>query len=435
MTTPDLQIPAASFAKHRRTFALALLLAIVSIGYPIQVFSPLRLNTDAIVLLKMGESASTGRGYIADGTKTVFPPGYPSLLALLLKAGVAHPAAIILLNLFFLGIGIVSTFRILKLEFGLNAQDAALGSVLPLFSYIVIKHSTLPLTDVPFFGCASATLALLAYSSNARVWRFLLLMSAAAVCVASALTIRRIGVALIPAWISVFIFRQGIPQLLKTWFVRRRAFILVSTPVLLLIVVWGASHVLNLSDFAVVLRKSSPVEMIGNLLYFRITEAGEFLMNLPQSKVPHQLRLLTPAVGVVAIALLVRGLFSRRNDLKPVDVFVIFYLGILFVWPFPDSRFWLPIIPFALTYISHSLRGFQRASQIISLAYSAVFVVFGLAALGYTTKVTLSGRNFPDVYGDGTLRASYCVVYQSCNPPPDARKVDQTVVNLLHVYK
>jgi hypothetical protein len=54
------------------------LLAILAASFVLQIFSPLRLNNDAITLLSMAESAAYGRGFLSDGQTTFLPSGYPA---------------------------------------------------------------------------------------------------------------------------------------------------------------------------------------------------------------------------------------------------------------------------------------------------------------------------------------------------------------------
>ena len=65
------------------------LLLFLMLCYLLQVFGPLRLNNDAFVLLTMAESAVHSGGFFESG-QTVFPPGYPALLAVLISAGLVH---------------------------------------------------------------------------------------------------------------------------------------------------------------------------------------------------------------------------------------------------------------------------------------------------------------------------------------------------------
>jgi hypothetical protein len=61
------------------------------LAFGCKIFTPLRLTTDAVTLLSMAESAAHGGGFLDDGEKSVFPPGYPAMLAFLLRLGLAHP--------------------------------------------------------------------------------------------------------------------------------------------------------------------------------------------------------------------------------------------------------------------------------------------------------------------------------------------------------
>src|SRR5215469_6088119 len=93
------------------------LLLLLSICFVLQVFTPLRLNNDAIVLLSMGESAAHGNGFLDSGERTVFPPGYPALLAILLKSSFAHSWVIVGMNMAFLSLGLCAVYSLLVREF------------------------------------------------------------------------------------------------------------------------------------------------------------------------------------------------------------------------------------------------------------------------------------------------------------------------------
>src|SRR5262245_45619549 len=97
--------------------ALLVLLTILAIGFLLQTFTPLRINTDAVTLMSMAESAAHGRGFLDDGERSVFPPGYPAILAVLLKLGLAHSWIIVSLNMVFLSLGLFAAFRLITLEF------------------------------------------------------------------------------------------------------------------------------------------------------------------------------------------------------------------------------------------------------------------------------------------------------------------------------
>jgi len=133
--------------RYRMSQGVLLLLAIC---FGLQVFSPLRLNTDAVVLLSMAQSAAHGGGFLDSGQKTVFPPGYPAALAVLMRASLVHSWVIISLNLVLLAGGLVAAYRLLLRDFCENRTVVMTFCSLFLLSFVVIKHSAIALTDVPF---------------------------------------------------------------------------------------------------------------------------------------------------------------------------------------------------------------------------------------------------------------------------------------------
>jgi len=90
--------------------AATVLLAILAFAFVLQIFTPLRLNTDAVTLLSMAESAAHGGAFLEDGERTVFPTGYPALLSVLLRLGLAHSWVIVSLNMVFLFLGLFAVF-------------------------------------------------------------------------------------------------------------------------------------------------------------------------------------------------------------------------------------------------------------------------------------------------------------------------------------
>jgi hypothetical protein len=67
-------------------------------------------------------------------------------------------------------------------------------------------------------------------------------------------------------------------------------------------------------------------------------------------------------------------------------------------------------------------------------AYCSLYCLLGLVALGYSTRLTFAGRRFPDLYGDGTLRPTYRLVFLG-EPPKNADDISQEAVYLLHRYE
>ena len=118
--------------------------------YLIQLASPLRTNTDATIFLDLAASASDGDGFLLDGKPTHFPIGYPLVLAALDRAGLASSASMIGLNLIALAVGLAATAYVLRRDFRLATMSLLSIGILTLLCWVLIKHVTLPLSDIPY---------------------------------------------------------------------------------------------------------------------------------------------------------------------------------------------------------------------------------------------------------------------------------------------
>jgi hypothetical protein len=118
---------------------LGVILILVAI-YFLQVATPLRLHPDTVVLLSVAETVEEGGGYLYHRQLTVFPPGYPTLLAFLIRVDFAHVWVIVGLNVMFVVIGLLAVCYIFRLE---RFSKAPLFGVciLSLLSFVFIKYS------------------------------------------------------------------------------------------------------------------------------------------------------------------------------------------------------------------------------------------------------------------------------------------------------
>jgi hypothetical protein len=189
----------------------------------------------------------------------------------------------------------------------------------------------------------------------------------------------------------------------------------------------------TLSDFSGTANKSKAANLAANTLLYRLTEFGELLVNVPASKMPHVLHATVRWAGALLIVLTAFGLATRIREIGPTEVFLICYSAVLFLWPFYDARFWLPVIPLIAAYTAVALARLRIPSVLVAL-YFTFFAASGLAAIAYTTRISFSGAKFPDRYGDGTLRPTYCVAFQSCPDGFDLQKVDAKALALLRKY-
>jgi len=411
------------------------LLLLLAICFVLQAFSPLRLNTDAIVLLSMGDSAAHGGGFLDSGQKTVFPLGYPALLAILLRLGIAHSWVIVGLNLVFLSLGLFAAYSLLICQF---FEDRALVLVICSFfllSYVVVKHFTIPLTDVPFFCCSMCCLAVMSHTTKVDSnWLFGMLAGIAWLLAFAAITVRTIGVALFPPLLVMLVSSSQFKLLLERLSLRTKR-IVVTVAVF---VGAGTTYLLANTSYSRILigvaKKPNISTLILEVLSYRLRELGELFGNFPMTKMPAKLHVVVPWLGLLLLLLIVIGLATKRRKISPTEVFMVCYLGILFVWPYYDARFWLPVIPLLIAYAVLAVNSL-RFPRVVVTIYCILFAALGFGAIAYTSRISFAGSKFPDEYGDGYLRPTYCAAFQSCRDGGDTNKVDAKVLRLLREYK
>ena len=411
-------------------------LAALLLCYGLQLFSPLRLNTDSVVLLSMADSAARGNGFLNDGARTVFPLGYPALVAALQQIGLGNSSALIALNLMFLAAGLMAVRRLLRRHFEASQTTALNICSLFLLSFVVIKHVTIPLTDVVFFGIAMVALDLLDSALACSDANFAgVLVIEGWILVVGSIFIRRIGIALLPALLYTVIFSPQIRKLVRDARPKVRSLFAALALAATAATVWVISATSTVADFSTATRGSARFVLLSRLVSFHLVELGELALNLPASRLPEMVRIVVPGVGLILFLVAGRGFLKKSTHIGTVEVFFISYAGILAAWPFVDARFWLAVIPLVIGYVTIALRAaFARMSVRIAVAsYCVVFVLLGMAALAYSTRITFAGPRFPLLYGDGTMRASYCFAYQWCTDRDG--NVDPKVVRLLLSYK
>lgn len=418
---------------HPRTWRWVISLLVLV--YLFQIFTSLRLNTDAITLLSAGQSAAQGHGFLEDGKPTVFPPAYPSLMAMLLRLGWAHPIVIVGLNFAFLGLSVLALRYLLRVAFRFPSIGGLQVIAFTLLSFVLIKHVTIPLTDIAFLSIVTGSLAAMVKASSRKSLRGSVGWTAVAfLTVLLAIATRRNGIALIPAfgWLVFFhpIHRRWFEQVR----VLQKAAALGAVLLMLMTFAETAVATSTLRDMEATRGPKLTPAVIAEALGYHVVEVGELALNIPSSKAPAKVgRILVPAVGVVILGLTTAGLMRRRREIGPVDIFCLSYAAILFVWPYYDARFWIAVLPFVMTYVTLSLENrLHGVWKALAVGYKIGFAAAGVLALLYSTTLTFSGARFGERYAGGTMRTSYCVAFSTC---ASADKNDQKVAALLRSYQ
>jgi hypothetical protein len=431
------------FLSSIRRTAIRCLLVLLAATYLLQMLSPLRLNTDAIAFLTMGESAASGHGFLFRGQSTHFPLGYPIMLAGLDRAGLGASWAFIGLNCLFASAAVGSSYALYRRAFGVSGQVAELLCALVLLCWVLVKHVTLPTSDVAFLGWTS--LALLACNQAERIRnsrRARTLAVAGALVIASVAT-RTAGIALLPA----FLWACLLPELqslslnscfrnLIAWGKGHILLVLAGIGLLLFALVGAAQLILPMAYVreatGVFGSLGGPLSAFSWIVKHRLLEWGELATNVPAARIP-SMASLVPFVGALALGLVLCGLFLRRWKIKSMEIFFLAYLFILLCWPYHDARFLLPVVPLAIGWLTMLGARLSPQWRVAMAIWAALFVVTGLLSLSYSTRISLSGNQFPEVYGsDERMKSTYRAAFGQGIEPAE---LDSDMLALLQRYE
>jgi hypothetical protein len=409
---PETSLPEA---RPWRWWATLGVLTVLGVGYAAQLPTPLRVNTDAVTYLTMAASAADGQGFTLPGDRRPqFPIGYPSLIVGLDRLGLATSWAFVGINLLFLGLGLAAAYGILRHTFGLGREASAGVCALTLASWVTLKHALLPMGETVFLGLLLASALLLTRAWTAPDSRKRALWWALAAAVALlAWTVRSAGVALLPA-LAV----AALPPTLRG----RAALTRLRSPSGLLAlgiagaaglaaVLW-AMETKYFSDWAGIFTRYDQVEVLTKNARWKVYEWAQLLLNAPLGRLRGTpgFTLLWLVPGTVGLLALAAGLWKRRRQWGPVDALGLAYTAMLFLWPGVDPRFWLPVLPLLVGYLALTVLPLTRSrwGRGFVTAYLVYFLLVGLVALGYSTRLSWSSPEaFVERYGDSRMRPAY----------------------------
>lgn len=372
-------------------------LAILALGavYLLQALSPMRLDNDSVVYLHMATSMTDG----VPRETTGLPIGYPAFISLLERLGLGVSFFFVLANCAFIAIGLMSLAYLFD-----KRPDGRESWVVPLtlLSVPLIRYIAMHLPETMFFGISLLAVALMTAATRNVGRRRFAFLGAAVVLTAAAITVRLVGFALVPPLLWACTHREDHERSQRHVWTRREKWIAASAVFaigLVALVLLGDSFRKYAYEAGLkYLDARAPYYMWVKAIGF-VERIGEVAVNLPATQL-RWLRWEFVAVGLAAITW-----FATRVQLRiprsPASIYLITFLLLLFLWPYNASRLWLPIVPLLIGYAERASLKFEPGRKWLRFVkvYRAWFVFTGLLALAYTTRITLSGPDFSNVYG------------------------------------
>lgn len=179
---------------------------------------------------------------------------------------------------------------------------------------------------------------------------------------------------------------------------------------------------------------------LGDVIQWHFSEWGELFLNISKFKVITYLPVrLTGALFLIAGFLGICGFiyicFIKKSRIPfVVRAYLFFYMLLLFNWPFPDPRFWVPILPLVAAVISQTSFSSRPAFRAIAFCYLLMYTVLGLVSLGFITYTSLNKKEFAKNQAKGVYRNEYEIHFFGRTLSDTATHVDQNLVDFLNKY-
>lgn len=371
-----------------------IVLGIVAGIYVLQVVTPLRLDDDTVDYLRMAAALTDGRT-----VPTLLPIGFPIILSFLERVGLGSSFGFVLANCIFLAIGLLAVSRLLG-DYPERVRQTTV--LLSLLAIPVVKSVAMPLPEAAFFCVSLLALWAMTAAGEAAPSKRRWLLASALVLVAAAVSIRTVGLALLPAlmWASA---RVRSEHATDTGSSRSRAWLIFAAlaGVALVVLVWSSEPYLAYERwFHDYYLKGDEVGQIARRISFVLSGLGEIAVNLPFARF-RDWRLAFGIVGAISVIALVIGFSRVRPRLNVPRLYLLTYCLVIAVWPNPSPRLWMPVIPLMIAEVGLLISRLPKTrwkTQLVG-AYAAWFALTGVVALAYTTRISLSGADFEKVYG------------------------------------
>ena len=196
--------------------------------------------------------------------------------------------------------GLVATYFLLIREFFSNKTVALFICSFFLLSFVVTKHFTLPLTDVPFFCCCMSCIAVMSYITKMDwSWRFVIVAVTAWLLTLVAISVRRVRIGLIPALVFMIVCSPHFKTLLKRTCGRTKLMIVVVSVFVGVGTMIVVAETSALSDFIAITKESRLSTLVFQILSYRLTEFGGLFVNVPTSKTPKEIHFMVSWLGVI----------------------------------------------------------------------------------------------------------------------------------------
>lgn len=419
--------PANATINRLMTFALIAMGAVYLAG----CFTPLHIHFDSIRYYNIKDCIEFGCPPDSEAAKDYLPYGYTALLIGLSKLGVLNAFSIAFVNCLYLFAALYFVRKIFNKQ-----VHPVLFVLIALFNWTIIKFALHPLSEMQylFFSCASLYCFYLYLQKKSYAQLALSFLFA----IGTVLT-RTVGISLFPALILGILWQHRAE--LKRIIQKNKVLLIVIALAGVALVFFAKQ--LKILDYTSLLK--GPLEkgvgnFIGENLKNHFTELAEVFINLPSNKVigfiPGGMgKIVFILLGVFCLFWLLLNIFSSKSRIPfYIRVYLLFYLFIIFNWPYYDPRFFVPVLPLLVVVILRTPFTLPSWVKGIGKLYLVVYLFLGVFAAGYSLYVGFNKERFSRNQAAGDYRNEYEIHFFGKPLSDTAKQVDANVVEILNKY-
>jgi hypothetical protein len=396
--------------------------------YFLNCFTPLRLHYDMLRYFSIKDCIESKCPPGADPIDYL-PYGYTALLLLFSKLGILRSFTLVLINCLYLFGGLFFVRKIFN-----YIRSPFFLFFLVLMNWAIIKFVTHALSELQYLFFSMAALYAFNKFIRNRNFRNLIL---AFLLAGLALLTRTVGIALIAAMLVTLIweYRKKLIVLLKKNWIVVVALALCAVMAIIFSKQLGLDYYLS-----VIPRQFREGLHFSKVLVWHFSEWGEILLNNPKAKMISFLPSpfgfwLFLITGILGVSGFIYICFIKNNNVPLiVKTYLFFYLLLLFNWPFPDPRFWVPIIPLIAAVISQNAFSQRPAMRLASFFCLSVYSVFGLIAISYITYTSFNKKELSKTQASGVFRNEYETHFFGKPLSDTATRVNPNLVDFLNKY-
>lgn len=364
------------------------------------------LGGDNIYYYNLGKALAEGKGYVTLNLPNTplashYPPGYPSIIALMMISISKSIIAIKILNGIFLLGSLITSFYLFK-KLTNNLHLSFVGSLLIILNPKLLEYGSIMMSEVPFLFFSLLTLLLFVITDKKKAPLKQGIFYAFILSLVITFHIKTIGISLVAGFIFYLLLSKKWHWILSVL----SGFILLSLPWGIRDYLIGGNSYLNQLMMVNPYRPELGQAGFSDFLHRFLNNAQQYIaVEIPYGIFPFfkgiisSYSLLSWTLGITILLAILVGIFQLKDKYSHlIGGYLIGIFSILFLWPniWTDIRFLIPVLPlliftflvgvYQLLFYLFKKNNSQNYIHPLYLLAFAIYFIPGLADLNLKSQ-------------------------------------------------